>query len=189
MVVVSVEVVVASPFFFTAMWCGVVCRAPRWAPNCWWRVLPERTNTTTVKKERTSRSEQLQARNEASHSKLDSLSIFKCVPSMHRGRVFIGDGSPNTLRYYTVMPPNNYIPGIFPGTTIFLHHLVNYIRASSAHWAHYSPLGPLQDSLRGFRSAYSPTPSLLVFDFAVGALVFASLRFSSSSPVANRSSP
>ena len=43
---------------------------------CWWKVLPERSNTTTVEKERTSRSEQLQARNEASHSKLDSLSVF-----------------------------------------------------------------------------------------------------------------
>ena len=127
--------------------------------------------------------------------KWNFLSI-QCVPSTYKGRVFIGGGSPTTLRYYTVMPPNNYIPRIFPGTTVFLHHLVNYIRASSAHWAHYSPLGPLQDSLRGFRSTYSPTPSLLVFDFAVGALVFAlgalvlaSLRFSSSSPVANRSSP
>ena len=38
---------------------------------------------------------------------------FPRIPSMYRGRVFIGDGPPTTLRYYTVMPPNNYIPGIF----------------------------------------------------------------------------
>ena len=121
--------------------------------------------------------------------KRSSLCI-QCPPSMYRGRVFIGDGSPTTLRYYTVMPPNNYIPGIFPGYNRI------FTLFGKLHPSHFCPLGPLQDSLRGFRSAYSPTPSLLVFDFAVsalvfalGALVFASLRFSSYSPVANRSSP
>ena len=109
---------------------------------------------------------------------------------MYRGRVFIGDGSPTTLRYYTVMPPNNYIPGIFPGYNCI------FTSFGKLHPSLFCPLGPLQDFVRGFRSAYSPTPSLLVFDFAVGALVFAvgasvfaSLRFSSSSPVTNRSSP
>ena len=109
---------------------------------------------------------------------------------MYRGRVFIGDGSPTTLRYYTVMPPNNYIPEIFPGYSRI------FTSFGKLHPSLFCPLGPLQDFLRGFRNAYSPTPSLPVFDFAVGALVFALralvfayLRFSSSSPVANRSSP
>ena len=89
------------------------------------------------------------------------------------------------------------------GTSVFLHHLVDYIRAPSAHWAHYSPFGP--DShiiarrtrpLRGFRNACYPTPSFaglrlrnrrrglrrrrlnfrlssLAFVFAFGVLVFA----------------
>jgi len=49
-VVVAVVVsVVASPFFFAAMWCGVVCRTDGWAPNYWCRMLLEQTNTTTVK--------------------------------------------------------------------------------------------------------------------------------------------
>ena len=96
-----------------------------------------------MKKERTSRSEQLQARNEASHSKLDSLSVFKCVPSMHRGRVFIGDGSPTTLRYYTVMPPNNYIPGVQP--YFYIIWLITSepllpIGPITANWAHYKIL-------------------------------------------------
>ena len=105
---------------------------------CWWRVPPERTNTTTVREERTSRREQLRIRNRSSHSKKDSLSLFKSVLSMYRGRVFIGDGSPTTLRYYTVMPPNNYIPGIFPG--------YNHISTSfdKLHPYLFCLLGPLQ---------------------------------------------
>ena len=145
---------------------------------------------------------------------------------MYRGRLFIGDGSPTTLRYYTVMPPNNYIPGIFLG----------YNRISTSfgklHPNLFCPLGPLQpigprlahlhsvnNSLRGFRSAYSPTPSFaglrlrnlrpglrrrrlglrlysFIFAFAFGysvfaacALIFATLRLSSSPPLAPRSSP
>ena len=85
---------------------------------------------------------------------------------MYRSRVFIGDGSPTTLRYYTVMPPNNYIPGIFPGYNRI------FTSFGKLHPSLFCPFGPLQDSLRGFRSAYSPTPFLLVFDFTVGALVF-----------------
>ena len=63
---------------------------------------------------------------------------IQCVPSMYRGQVFIGDGSPTTLRYYTVMPPNNYIPGIFPR--------YNRIFTSSGklHPSLFCPLGPLQ---------------------------------------------
>jgi len=34
---------------------------------CWWRVPPERTNTTTVREERTSRRKQLRIRNRSSH--------------------------------------------------------------------------------------------------------------------------
>ena len=182
-------------------------------------MLPERTNTTTVKKERTSQSEQLQARNEASHNKLDSLSVFKCVPSMHRGRVFIGDGSPTTLRYYTVMPPNNYIPGIFPGYNRI------FTSFGKLHPSLFCPLGPLQPigpitrfpvrlskrslfdafpsglRLRSRRPGFSRrrlglrlSPLLFVFAcgqpvFTVGASVFATLRFSSSSPVVNQSLP
>ena len=132
------------------------------------------------------------------------LSIFKSISSMYRGRVFIGDGSPTTLRYYTVMPPNNYIPGIFLG----------YNRISTSfdklHPYHFCLLGPLQPigprlahlhSVNKIPFAASEALTLrrlplLVFDiaicslvFAIGVLVFASLRFSLSSPVAPRSSP
>ena len=138
---------------------------------------------------------------------------------MYRGRVFIGDGSPTTLRYYTVMPPNNYIPGIFPG--------YNRIFTSSGklHLSLFCPLGPLQPighitkfsarlSKRSLSDAFPSglrvrsrrpglrrrclglrlSPLLFIFAcdepvFAVGASVFATLRFSLSSPVANRSSP
>jgi len=146
---------------------------------------------------------------------------------MYRGRVFIGDGSPTTLCYYTVMPPNNYIPGIFPGYNCIFTSFWQItfepllpIGPITAHWAQTrsSPFGE-QDSFRGFRNAYSPTHSFtglrlrnlrpvlrrrrpglrlssLIFAFAFGAsifavcaLVFATLRLSSSSPVAPRSSP
>ena len=138
---------------------------------------------------------------------------------MYRGRVFIGNGSPTILRYYTVMPPNNYIPGIISG--------YNYIFTSfgKLHPSLFCPLGPLQPigpitrfparlSKRSLSEAFpsglrlrSRCPGLcrrclglrlssLLFVFAcdepvfaVGALVFATLRFSSSSPVANQSSP
>ena len=160
--------------------------------------------------------------------KHNSLSLcIQCVPSMYRGRVFIGDGSPTTLRYYTVMPPNNYIPGIFSGYNCIFTSFWQItsepllpIGPITAHWAQTrsSPFGE-QDSLRGFRSAYSPTPSFaslrlrtlhpgirrrrlgvrlssLIFAFAFGAsvfavcaLVFATLRLSSSSPLAPRSLP
>ena len=57
---------------------------------------------------------------------------------MYRGRVFIGDGSPTTLRYYTVMPPNNYIPEIFPG---YNHIFTSF---GKLHPSLFCPLGPLQ---------------------------------------------
>ena len=123
---------------------------------------------------------------------------------MYRGRVFIGDSSPITLRYYTVIPPNNYIPGIFPG----------YNRISTSfgklHPNLFCLLGPLQPigprlahlhSVNKIPFAASEVLTLrrlplLVFDFAicalvfaVGALVFASLRLSLPSPLAPRSSP
>jgi len=123
---------------------------------------------------------------------------------MYRGRVFIGGSSPTTLRYYTVMPPNNYIPGIFPG----------YNRISTSfgklHPNLFRLLGPLQPigprlahhhSVNKIPFAASEALTLrrfplLVFDFAIcalvfaaGALVFASLRLSLSSPLAPWSSP
>ena len=145
---------------------------------------------------------------------------------MYRGRVFIGDGSPTTLRYYTVMPPNNYIPGIFPGYNRI------FTSFGKLHPSLFCPLGPLQPigpitrfparlskcllfdafpsglrlrsrrpglrrrhlGLRRRRLGLRLSPLLFVFAcdepvFAVGASVFVTLRFSSSSPVANRSSP
>ena len=148
----------------------------------------------------------------ASHNQAEFSLFLPSVPQMYRGRVFIGDGSPTTFCYYTIMPPNNYIPGIFQGSTVFLHHSIDYILASTAHWAqrHTSSFGEF--GLRGVRRARSPTPffaaprmappsplvespcylrlrrwclglrlSSLAFVFAVGALVFASLRLPSSS--------
>ena len=121
---------------------------------------------------------------------------------MYRGRVFIDDGSPTTLRYYTVMPHNNYIPKIFPG--------YNCISTSfgKLHPNLFCLLGPLQPigprlahlhSVNKIPFAASEVLTLrrlplLVFNFAfcalvfvIGALVFASLRF--SSPYAPRSLP
>ena len=131
---------------------------------------------------------------------------------MYRGRVFIGDGSPITLRYYTVMPPNNYIPGIFPGYNRI------FTSFGKLHPSLFCPLGPLQPigpitrfparlSKRSLFDAFPSglrlrsrrpdfrrrcfglrlSPLLFVFAcgqpvFAVGVSVFASLRFSSSSP-------
>jgi len=146
---------------------------------------------------------------------------------MYRGRVFIGDGSPTTLCYYTVMPPNNYIPGIFPGynriSTSFgkLHpnlfcllgplqpigprlahlHSVNKIPFASPEALTLRRLPLLGLRLRNLRpSLRRRRPGLhlssLIFAFtfgasvfAVGASIFVTLRFSSSSPVAPRSSP
>jgi len=110
---------------------------------------------------------------------------------MYRGRVFIGDGSPTTLRYYTVMPPNNYIPGIFEG----LNRI--FTSFSRSHSGPYCPLGPdtrhhlvnLAFAVSGALAPRRLSSQLLawlrrrlllnllaIFDFAVGALVFASLR-------------
>ena len=122
--------------------------------------------------------------------KLNSLSI-QCVPSMYRGRVFISDCSPTTLRYYTVMPANNYIPGIFQG----LNRI--FTSFSRSHSGPYCPLGPdtrhhsvnLAFAVSGALAPRRLSSQLLawlrrrlllnllaIFDFAVGALVFASLR-------------
>ena len=130
---------------------------------------------------------------------------------MYRGWVFIGDGSPTTLCYYTVMPPNNYILRIFLGYKRIFTSFGRLHPGPFCPLAHYSPFGPDSHiiarrtrSLRGFRSACYPTPSFaglrlrnrrcglrrrrlnfrlssLAFVFAVGALVFASLRLPSSS--------
>ena len=110
---------------------------------------------------------------------------------MYRGRVFIGDGSPTTLRYYTVMPHNNYIPEIFQG----LNRI--FTSFSRSHSGPYCPLGPdtRHHSVNlAFAASGALAPRrlslqflawlrrrlllnlLAVFDFAVGALVFASLR-------------
>jgi len=142
---------------------------------------------------------------------------------MYRGRVFIGDGSPTTLRYYIVIPPNNYIPGIFSG-----HNRI-FTSLRRLHPGPFLPIGPLQPTSPRFahhrlantipsrllkcslpyaflcwssssRTAHRPSPrfaclrlrlrrlglrlSSLGFVFAFGALVFASLRSSSSSPSA-----
>ena len=138
---------------------------------------------------------------------------------MYRGRLFIGDGSPTNLRYYTVMPPNNYIPGIFPGYNCI------FTSFGKLHPSLFCPLGPLQPigpitrfparlskcllsdafpsslRLRSRRPGLRPrrpglrlSSLLFVFAcgepfFAVGTLVFVTLHFSSSSPVANRFSP
>jgi len=110
---------------------------------------------------------------------------------MYRGRVFIGDGSPTTLRYYTVMPRNNYIPEIFQG----LNRI--FTSFSRSHSGPYCPLGPdtrhhlvnLAFAVSGALAPRRLSSQLLaclrrrlllnllaIFDFAVGALVFASLR-------------
>ena len=100
---------------------------------------------------------------------------------MYRGRVFIGDGSPTTLRFYTVMPPNNYIPGIFPGYNRI------FTLFGKLHPSLFCPLGPLQPirprlahhhSVNKIPFAASEALTLrsiplLVFDLAIGALVFA----------------
>ena len=116
---------------------------------------------------------------------------------MYRGRVFIGDGSPTTLRYYTVIPPNNYIPGIFSG-----HNRI-FTSLSRLHLGRFLPLGPITAHRAQVRTSsfgeHDPFAAsevlallrlpLLVFDFANGALAFASLRLPSSSPLAPWSSP
>ena len=138
---------------------------------------------------------------------------------MYRGWVFIGDGSPTTLRYYTVMPPNNYIPGIFLGYNCI------FTSFGKLHPSLFCPLSPLQpigpitifpsrlskcllsDAFPSGLRLHSRRPCLrprcpglrhssLLFVFAcgepvfaVGVSVFVTLRFSSSTPVANRSSP
>ena len=138
---------------------------------------------------------------------------------MYRGRVFIGNGSPTILRYYTVMPPNNYIPEIFAGYSRI------FTSFGKLHPSLFCPLGPLQPigpitrfpswlskrllsdafpsglrlrsrrpSLRRRCLGLRLSPLLFVFAcdepvFAIGVSVFATLRFSSSFPVANRSSP
>jgi len=123
---------------------------------------------------------------------------------MYRGRVFIGDGSPTTLCYYIIMPPNNYIPGIFPGYNRI------FTSFGKLHPNLFCLLGPLQPigprlahhhSVNKIPFAASEALTLrrlplLVFDFAIcalvfaaGALVFASLRLSLPSPLAPRSSP
>ena len=116
---------------------------------------------------------------------------------MYKGRVFIGDGSPTTLRYYTVIPPNNYIPGIFSG-----HNRI-FTSLSRLHPGPFLPIGPItahraqvrtsssgeHDPFAAFEVLALLRLPLLVFDFANGALAFASLRLPSSSPLAPRSSP
>ena len=116
---------------------------------------------------------------------------------MYRGRVFIGDGSPTTLRYYTVIPPNNYIPGIFSG-----HNRI-FTSLSRLHPSPFLPIGPITAHRAQARTSsfgeHDPFVAsevlallrlpLLVFDFANGALAFASLRLPSSSPLAPWSSP
>jgi hypothetical protein len=138
---------------------------------------------------------------------------------MYRGWVFIGDGSPTTLCYYTVMPPNNYILGIFPGHKRIFTKISRLHPGPFCPLGHYSPFGPDSHiiarrtrSLRSFRSACYPTPSFaglqlrnrrrdlrrrrlnfrlssLAFIFAFGTLVLASLCLPSSSPSACWSSP
>ena len=116
---------------------------------------------------------------------------------MYRGRVFIGDGSPTTLHYYTVMPPNNYILGIFSG-----HNRI-FTSFSRLHPGPLLPIGPITAHRAQVRTSSSGEHDpfaasevlallrlpLLVFDFANGALAFASLRLPSSSPLAPWSSP
>jgi len=98
---------------------------------------------------------------------------------MYRGRVFIGDGSPTTLRYYTVMPPNNYILGIFSG-----HNRI-FTSFSRLHPGPLLPIGPITahrdqicTSSFGEHDPFAASEALallrlplLVFDFANGALV------------------
>jgi len=112
--------------------------------------------------------------------KHNSLCI-QCLPSMYRGRVFIGDGSPTTLRYYTVIPPNNYIPGNSRGTTVFLHHLVDYIQAS------FCPLGPLQPI--GPRFAHHRSANMIPSRLLKCSLSYAFLCWSSILQTAHRPSP
>ena len=100
---------------------------------------------------------------------------------MYRSRVFIGGGSPTTLRYYTVMPPNNYIPRIFPGYNRI------FTSFGKLHPNLFCLLGPLQPigPRLAHRHSVNKIPfaasealtlrrlPLLVFDFAICALVFA----------------
>ena len=123
---------------------------------------------------------------------------------MYRGRVFIGDSSPITLRYYTVIPPNNYIPGIFPGynriSTSFgklhpnLFCLLGPLQPIGPRLAHHHSVNKIP--FAAFEALTLRCLPLLVFDFAIcalvfaaGTLVFTSLRLSLPSPLAPRSSP
>ena len=69
-------------------------RALRWAPNCWWRVPPEQTSTTTVQSKRLSEKNNSESNTKASHDQAEFLLSIQCVPSMYSGRIFIGVGSP-----------------------------------------------------------------------------------------------
>ena len=81
--------------------------------QCWWRVPPDRTNTTTVRK--CAKQTTLDQTQRLRSIEQNSLSLFN-LPHQHTAdRVFIGGGSPTNPRNYTVMPPNNYILGIFQG--------------------------------------------------------------------------
>ena len=116
---------------------------------------------------------------------------------MYMGRVFIGDGSPTTFCYYTVMPPNNYIPRIYPG---YNHIFTSFGKLHPNLFCLLGPLQPIGPRLAHLHSvnkipfAASEVLTLrrlplLVFDFEICALVFASLRLSLPSPLAPRSSP
>ena len=159
---------------------------------------PEWTNTTTVRKSAHQSKRTAPKRKQGFAQLGTTLSLYiQCVPSMYRGRVFIGDGSPTTLRYYTVIPPNNYISGIFSG-----HNRI-FTSLSRLHPGPFLAIGPItahraqvRTSSFGEHDPFSASEvlallrlPLLVFDFANGALAFASLRLPSSSPLAPWSSP
>ena len=74
---------------------------------------PDRTNTTTVMK--CAKQTTLDQMQRFRSIEQNSPSLFNLSHQRTADRVFIGGGSPTNPRNYTVMPPNNYILGIFQG--------------------------------------------------------------------------
>ena len=81
--------------------------------QCLWRVPPDRTNTTTVRK--CAKQTTLDQTQRLRSIEQNSLSLFNLPHQRTADRVFIGGGSATNPRNYTVMSPNNYILGIFQG--------------------------------------------------------------------------